>query len=61
VEKRADLYEDGVANPEKALQSMLGHSNVTTTMTFYGHVSPQDEAQEADSNAAFIKKLTRED
>lgn len=57
MRKRADLYEDGVLNPEKVLQAILGHSSVTTTMTIYGHISPQDEAEEAESNADLLAAL----
>lgn len=61
MRKRADLHDDGVPNPEKVLQVLLGHSSVTTTITFYGHISPQDEAEEADSNAGFLTALSSDD
>lgn len=61
MEKRADLYESKIPNPEKILQEALGHSSVVTTITAYGHVSPEWEAKEADSNADLLKKLGFED
>jgi integrase len=61
MEKRVDLYADGVPNPEKVLQVTLGHSSVVTTMSIYGHISPEYEAKEAESNAALIKRLIPED
>jgi len=60
-EKRKELHEDGIANPEKILQLALGHSSVATTMGIYGDISPQDEAREADSNATLLAKLVAED
>ena len=57
-EKRTELYEDGIPNPEKVLQVLLGHSSVVTTMSIYGHISPQEESREAESNAELLLKLT---
>ncbi len=57
MEKRTELHEDGIANPEKILQIALGHSNVATTMSIYGDISPQEEAREADLNALLLSKL----
>ncbi len=54
MQKRKELHEDGIANPEKVLQEALGHSSVVTTMEIYGDISPQDEAREADSNARLL-------
>lgn len=61
MEKRAALYEAQVPNPEKKLQEALGHSSVVTTMTAYGHIPPEWEAREADSNAALLRRLGFED
>ncbi len=60
MQKRKQLHEDGIANPEKILQADLGHSSVVTTMSMYGDISIEDEAREADSNAALLKKLIPE-
>jgi site-specific recombinase XerD len=61
MERRADLYESKIPNPEKVLQEALGHSSVVTTITAYGHISPEWETKEADSNADLLKKLSFED
>jgi integrase len=61
MEKRVELYESRIPNPEKKLQHALGHSSVTTTMTIYGHISPDWEAKEADSNTCLLRKLGLED
>jgi integrase len=60
MQKRKDLNEDGIPNPEKVVQVALGHSSVTTTMSIYGDISVEDEAREADSNASFLTKLVNE-
>ena len=60
MEKRAVLYESRIPNPEKKLQAILGHSSVVTTMMVYGHIPPEWEAKEADSNAALLGRLSFE-
>jgi site-specific recombinase XerD len=59
VHKLSDLYRDNVPQPLKVLQVLLGHRSVVTTMTFYGHISPEDEALEALSNADFLDALSK--
>jgi len=57
MEKRVALYEAGIPNPEKKLQFELGHRSLVTTMAVYGHISPEWEAKEAESNTALLLKL----
>jgi len=60
MQKRMELHEDGIANPEKMLQVILGHSSVVTTISIYGDISVQEQAREADSNVALLTKLAGE-
>lgn len=60
MQKRIELYEDGRKNPEKILKEMLGHKNITTTMDVYGHVSPQELAEESVRNSRLIQELIKE-
>lgn len=60
MQKRMELHEDGIANPEKVLQMALGHSSVVTTISIYGDISVHEQAREAESNAALLTKLATE-
>jgi site-specific recombinase XerD len=59
VHKLSDLYRAKVPQPLKVLQGLLGHRSIVTTITFYGHISPEDEALEAQSNADFLDALSQ--
>lgn len=60
MQKRMELHEDGIANPEKVLQVALGHSSLVTTISTYGDISVQEQVREAESNAALLTKLATE-
>lgn len=43
----------------KTIQAVLGHSNVSTTMNTYGHVTPEMQKQAAEIIRAFCRDSKR--